>query len=532
MSFDGFFMHHMVNELNVLINGKINKIYQITEYDFIFQIRNQKNNYQLLISLNPEQYRVQLTYKTYDKPFNPSNLTMFLRKHLEGSTIKNVTQIDNDRILKFEISTINELKDIVNKELIIELMGRYNNLILTVNNKIIQAYKYIFNIENNDRIITINKTYTPPIQNQINPFKNQISDINNIQGLSKEAKKEIQTDISFLDNLKNNVKPVIYKLDTKYFFYFTLFPSYIPYKTFLNLSEMLDFFYEINEFKIKSSQKQNNINHLIKRNIEKNELKLIKLKQELSEALNCETYKEYGDLLFTEFNLLNEKLNKITCFSYNQNKDIIINLDNSLTVKENAQLYYKKYKKKKTATIYINEQIEKAIDEINYFKILKDQLSIASLNDLEEITDELRNYGYLKKQEKKRSKKNIPNIITYILDENTKILVGKNNIQNDYITNTLAKPNDTWMHVANSPSSHILIKSLNETLDETTIRTAANICAYYSKYRYSSSVMVNYTFKKYLKKVKGKSNSFVTYQKYKSIYIDPDFNLIDNLKRK
>ena len=214
-----------------------------------------------------------------------------------------------------------------------------------------------------------------------------------------------------------------------------------------------------------------------------------------------------------------------------KNEEVRIPLDNKITVLDNANKYFKKYQKLKASISYIKEQKQIALDEIEYFKLLDYQLQNSTLQEALEIKQELIDNKYLFVNEDKTNKrKEKPKLLTYVLDDESLIIVGKNNIQNDYLTNKLAKPNDMWFHVKDAPGSHVILKS--DDYNETNIRAAALIAAYYSTYKDSSSVLVDYTLQKNIKKIPGKKGCFVSYKNQSSIYIDPDKSFITKLEVK
>jgi predicted ribosome quality control (RQC) complex YloA/Tae2 family protein len=224
-------------------------------------------------------------------------------------------------------------------------------------------------------------------------------------------------------------------------------------------------------------------------------------------------------------------MEKVTLLNYYTNEEITIELDNKISLKENANKFFLRHQKAKKATKYISEQIEISKDELEYLKLISTQIDTANVKDIEQIKTELMNNHYIKNTTNKNTtkRKEKIEILTYVIG-GSEILVGKNNIQNEYITHQLARPNDLWMHVKDGPGSHVLIK--NPTYSEEEIRGAAMLAAYYSTFQSSSSVAVNYTLAKHVKKIPGKRNCFVTFSNEKTIYIDPDIEFINKLKTK
>lgn len=549
MALDGLMIHHLINELKVLENGKIGKISQVGNNDFLFVIRANGLNNKLFVSLERNQYRVALTNKEYIAPANATMFAMLLRKHFEGGTLIEICQYDLDRIIELKINKTNDFGDKKNKYLIIELMGKNSNLIITDENKIIIDSLRKNGISEDGRTVLAKATYTYPVSNKLNIFnlnsdeikniyENNVNDyrdiISNFSGFSPVISKYIfqsKAPVETIIELKEKaIIPNISIIDNK--------EDFLCYdigeikKIYPSISVMLEeYFYKktiTNEVMEKSNNLKTHIIHTIKRL--KN--KLIKLNEELSEAYDAEKYKLYGELIINNlYRIKNDKLANITLENYYTSELITIELDSKISVKENANRFFLRHQKSKKAIIYIKEQIEIALGEIEYLELIVSQIDNANVNDIEQIKNELIEGHYIKKNTNKQQKKRKEKIeiLTYSTSTGVKILVGKNNIQNEYITHTLAKANDLWFHVKDSPGSHVLIQ--NPTMSEEEIRTAAMLAAYYSPYQVSSSVAVNYTLARYVKKIPGKRNCFVTFTNEKTIYIDPDSDYINNLKR-
>ena len=539
MSFDGIFLSKLKKELDVLKTGRISKINDIADNNFIFTIRANKENYKLYLGFNAQTSRIHLTNKDYINNPNPKNFTLFLRKNIEGYFINDIYQYETDRILIFELIGYNEMKDRSSKLLICEVMGKFSNLILTDNNYLILDSLHHDGVGEFNRIIIPNAKYQFPKTTKLNPYKTNDFDfniinspkdiLNNFLGVSYSFANmvfmEENIEQNFYKILNNSYLPSIYQdINNKTDFYFF---SYNPLKTYNSLSSLLDDnFYNV-EKENQIKKETADLAKFIKKQINKYEQKLIKLAEEKRIALDSDIYKLYGELLLSAPNLkLKDK--KILIYNYYDNKDIIINLDERYNILENSQKYYKKYQKLKKSLTYINEQIEICKNEINYFNLLNDQLKIANLNDVLEMVDELKKYKYLPNNITKNNNKKKPKYLTYEIAD-TLIYVGKNNIQNDYITNKLSKPNYLWFHVKDGSGSHVVIAK-EDNYTENEIRTAAMLAAYYSYASNSSSVAVDYTKIKFIKKIPGQKGCFVTYSRQNTIYIDPDKDYISNLK--
>ncbi len=548
LSFDGVFLSKILDEISFLKTGRISKILESGDTDFIFTIRNNRNNYNLMLSFSSLFSRIHLTMRQYDSIKNPKSFTMFLRKHIEGYFIEDIKQYHNDRILIFTLVGYNEMQDLNKKYLICEIMGRYSNMILTEENyKIIESLKHD-GVGEYNRTILPSAIYEFPKIDKLNPFdykKEEIIELfkginnpkdilNKFNGVSMtlalDSFKNDNVASNFYDNIHSDIKPsIILDFNNKKDFYFNPL-SYIVVNSYESISLLLDDYYFKEDLKSKVKAKTGDLLSFVNKQISKYTKKLEKLNLELLEANDSDKYRIYGELLLSNNNLKN-KLSEIEVFNYYTSENIKIKLDNKITVLDNSNKYFKKYQKAKSSIKYINEQIEETKNEIEYFTVLKYQLIDASINEALEIQDELILNKYLFNKEITNKKKNQkPKLLTYEVD-NVLISVGKNNIQNEYLTHKLANSNDMWFHVKDAPGSHVVAHS-SEELSDDVIRAAANLAAYYSSFKESSSVPVDYTRVRNIKKIPKRRACFVTYKHQSTIYIDPDYNAILKLKIK
>lgn len=544
--FDGIFLSKIKKEFEILISGRLTKIIEIGDNDFIFEIRANHNNYNLLASFDTNYSRIHLTNKSYDKITNTKSFTLLLKKYIEGYFIDEIKQYSSDRVLVIKFTGYNEIKDRNSKYLIFEIMGRYSNLIITDSDyRIIDSLKHD-GIGEYNRTILPNALYEFPKSDKINPLdltidelenellniKNPKELMNKFNGISLTLATSIFSyDLTYhvmYDYLNSDIKPVIIEgLNQKLDFYYNPL-NYKIIKEFDSLSNLLDEYYYEMDIKSKIKSKTDDLSNFINKQIKKHEAKIIKLEKELSDTSLMDSYKLYGELLLSYPNLKEKKKN-VKILNYYDNTEINIILDEKYTIIDNSNKFYKKYQKIKNSIPYINEQINICNNEIEYFNLLKYQLTNSSLNEALEIQDELINNKYLFKNVKQANKKNKIKLLTYIVD-NTLISVGKNNIQNEYLTHKFSKSDEYWFHVKDAPGSHVVVHS-NE-LNEELIRSASLLASYYSSQKDSSSVPVDYTKIKYIKKIPGKRNCFVTYTNQKTIYIDPDINLINKMEIK
>ncbi len=543
---DGIFLHKLLDELLFLKTGRISKIVESGETDFVFTIRVNRENHQLMLSSSSEYSRIHITTKKYDSVMNPRGFTLFLRKHIEGYFIENISQYNSDRVIIFTLNGYNELEDFNTKYLIIEVMGRYSNLILTDSEyKILDSLKHD-GVGEYNRTIMPNAIYEFPVSDKLNLFDYSEDEINKIiESKGIKTPKDLSNTFNGLSSLlssyvfKNdliayNIYDVIHKdilpnifINDKNKEDFYYIDVKTPIKTYDSLSKLLDEFYYDIDIKAKIKRKTGDLSLFINNQLKKFEKKLIKLESELIETNNNDTLRLYGELLVSSSLNLKDKTDEVIVFNYYDNTNIKIKLDSKITILENSNKFFKKYQKQKSSIKYINEQIDITKSEIEYFTLLKYQIENAGINESLEILDELIDNKYLFKEKANKGKKKKPNLMTINIDGGS-IVVGKNNVQNEFITHHLAKPNDMWFHVKGAPGSHVVIRDKEPTDDD--IRKASNLAACYSSYSLSSSVPVDYTRIKYIKKIPGKRQCFVTYTHEHTIYIDPDKSLIEGEK--
>lgn len=568
MSFDGLFTRAMTTEISQhLKGGRINKVQQPFSNEIVLIVRANGKNQKLLLSVHPSYARVQLTEETYENPKEPPMFCMLLRKHLEGYFIENIYQIENDRIIVLEIKGRNEIGDISYKKLMIEIMGRHSNLILVdqEKNTILDSIKHVSYAVNSHRAILPGYEYkAPPEQNKQNPLTASEEDIlkaldfnsgkmdkqlvQQFSGISPLLAKEILHNAGIANRVtlpkafsetmdqikKEEYTPSIILTPQKEYFYFQPI-QYLSgeIKAFPSLSKMLDRFYFGKAERDRVKQQSNDLERFIQNEREKNSKKIIKLKRSLQEAENADQYQLLGELLTANIYAANKGMDKLDVINYYdpEGKTVVIELNPRLSPAENAQKYFTRYQKAKNSIDIIQEQIYLAGIELAYFENLLQQILSASPRDVQEIREELIEEGYLRERQKKQTKKlqaSKPQLDQYFSDDHTEILVGKNNKQNDYLTNKVAARDEIWLHTKDIPGSHVVIRSKQPT--EETILQAAKLAAYFSKAKQSSSVPVDYTLVRYVKKPSGAKPGFVIYDNQQTVYVTPDEETVIRLK--
>ena len=552
MAFDGLFIHSLLNSIKpTLVNGRLSKIYQPFEQDLVLTFRNERKNYQLLISANAQYPRFYLTKKAIANPDKAPTFVMVLRKYLEGSILQGIEQVGVDRIVNFRFSNRNELGDQVQLVLSVELMGRHSNVILydNSNGHIIDLLKRINPDENRARILLPKAKYElPPLNPGINGFdlseqefkqKAAVNDpsefAGQINGLDRDDRSEL---IGYLEDdfSYSSFRTFINQFDKKGAFVLLtprnkrkIFP-YLPYHLDLvkessdpDLNHALDEFYlyQANHDWVK--QKSSKIERLVKNEQKKLTKKVVKLKKQLEQAENSEGYRIRGEILNANLAQVKPGMTKISLPNYyDNNRPIEIKLDAALSPARNGQKYFTRYKKLRDSIKHVKEQIEIANDNLRYFDSIQTAIDNAEPEDIDQITDELINQGYLKRPQKQKRKKKVTehNLNEFRLSSGKTVLVGKNNYQNDWLTLKKANKTDIWFHVKNIPGSHVILQDANPSDDD--ILEAAEIAAYFSKAKNSAHVQVDYVQDKRVKKPNGARPGFVIYTGQNSIEVTPE----------
>lgn len=564
MSFDGVFTHAMTKELQQqLTGGRVSKIHQPYENEVVFVIRSQGRNNKLLLSAHPSYARVQITGMDYLNPKTPPNFAMMLRKYLEGAILEAIRQQDNDRVMIFHFSRRNELGDLQNLQLIVELMGRHSTIVLVNHEtgKILDAIKHIGTSQNTYRSLLPGAEYIqPPLQEQKNPFtaeKEQVFAIlstapqldgkylqSQFQGLGRDTADEL----AFRLNAKPQEKMKVWegfwggiegKLQPSYSSkagkdYFTPMPYQSlgePLKNFSSLSELLEDFYGDRAEKDRVKQQGNELLRKIENELKRNRTKLKKREQTLKDSENAEDYRRDGELLTTFMIQVPKGAKEVTLPNYyEEDKPITIPLNSALTPNQNAQKYFSRYQKLKNAVKLIYQQIQETKDELTYLESVQSQLDLASPLDLEIIKEELTEQGYIRRRSRTKKKDKPSQPERYTSSDGTLILVGKNNLQNDQLTLRTARKTDIWLHAKNIPGSHVIIRDSDPS--EETLLEAAELAAYFSKYRFSSQVPVDYVQVKHVHKPNGAKPGYVIYENQKTLYVTPEEELVNRLKEK
>ncbi|PKM68132.1 MAG: hypothetical protein CVU95_05680 [Firmicutes bacterium HGW-Firmicutes-2] len=581
MAFDGIVISNIVKELNdTIVGGRIGKVTQPEKDEIILTVRNHRTNYKLLLSSMASMPRLHLTETNKTNPITALNYCMLLRKHLIGGLILSITQPNFERIVVIEIQNLDEMGETCYRKLIIEVMGRHSNIILTdENDMILDSIKRIGAQVSSVREVFPNRPYVlPPNQGKANPLSIRDFDAflqiirgqealqqalyKNITGFSPQMAEEIcfRAGIfgsTVVDDLsveqiqsvydvyvlliqaidKGDYAPsvVIDALDHQ--IAFSAFPitfyqkeNLVPYDS---ISALVENFYMNNAIQSRISQKSVDLRKLVQTNLERCYKKLNLQLQQLKDTEDRDKFKIIGELIHANLYQIKEGDTEVTVLDYyHENQPRTITLDPRLTPSQNATKQYEKYNKKKRTLAALSEHIKTTQGEIEHLESVKYALANAlKEEDLLEVRQELMETGYLKfrrSKTKKALQKAEP--MHYRSSLGHDIYVGKNNYQNDLLATKLSSGGDWWFHAKDIPGSHVIVKADGKELPDAVYEEAAGLAAYYSKDRESPKVSVDYTLKKNLKKPNGSAPGYVIYHTNFSLMVAPSLKGVTLVK--
>ena len=571
MAFDGIITKTISYELQkVLLDGKINKIFEPNKNEILLGIYSGGKNYALNICIDSNLYRLHLTTNLKANPLTAPNFCMLLRKHLMGYKIKEFYSApDLERIITIKLEGYNELNDLTTKYLIIELMGKHSNIIL-LNDKffiidslrhlditshsyrdIMPAHEYIYptntktnfyeitSSENLYNLITeantsLSKFFTNKFTGFSNPFiKNILKKLNiDNQNFSKE---DIDVLFNYLCNILNNldtnsISTISYTNEKGKSDYVI---DCVQKSEDLEINFFIDDFYYNKENSDNFSAYRNNLLKLISQVLKKYSYRLENINSKLKECANKDLYKLYGELITANlYRLTDVNSDKITLENYYDNfNPIEIPINTSISISENAKKYFKKYNKLKNALEVVTFQKKETEQELEYIESIIYELDSAkSLEDVDEIFNELSDSVIFKdyiqtgknKNNKKSDSKSTPREFT--VDGYT-VLVGKNNKQNDYLTTKIADKDDIWFHTKDIHGSHVILRHPKQNMPIDTLEKCAKLAAYYSKAKLSTNVPVDYCPVKFVKKPNGSKPGMVIYTNNKTLYVNPSIEM-------
>ena len=582
MAFDGIVTKAITSELQQLIGSRIDKVYEPNKNDIILGFYLNGVNYALNICTNAQNYRLHLTTHTKPNPKNALNFCMLLRKYLIGLRIKNIISVNLERVITIEFEGFDDIDDIITKKLIIELMGRHCNVILLdENNMIIDSLRHISSDNELTREIVPHVKYVYPSTNKLNFLevtnfqdfklklnldfeKMHISDLpsqisNTFNGISKGFISHIietlhldtssKIEDSSLEAIYTNMKHVIHATDSLQLGFHTIKDTKGNIKDYalcikdssepFSLNFFIDDYYFQKEISEEFKVYRNSISKLILDTLKKYNKRLYNINEKLKECDQMDTYKLYGELITANlYRIKNENTDTVSLENYyDNNKVITIPLDKRYSPSHNAKLFFKKYNKLKNALLIVGEQKEETLKDLDYIESVIYELETCStIEDISNIFEEISESSVFKERTEKYKEKKNPKIkkskltknkyvhfnpIKYKIEDYT-FLVGRNNMENDYLTLKYAKKTDLWFHTKDIHGSHcILVLNGSPLPQDDILLKCAEIAAYHSKARNSSNVPVDICEVKYVKKPNGAKPGMVIYRNNKTLHVTP-----------
>ena len=590
MAFDGIVTRAVVNQLSQLLTGaKIEKVYQPEQDQLIFLMHSKEGKKKLFLSSSSSHARIHLTEESFENPVQPPAFCMLLRKHLGGGRIKSISQKDTERIVEIDIQTTNELGFSTNKKLIIEIMGKHSNIILidVESGKIIDCIKHISIDVNRIRQLLPGKMYEyPPSQGKTCLFNVEpplLDDclslpldlskkelMNKVEGLSPNLAESIcligkkvgniyQTlaDISYSisDNTKKadtNSKSDYISCSTNFdevnllgdgtscfvylddagkpceFHVFKLinFQEACNVQEFDSVSNGIEFYYKNKSESNRVKQKSSDLERAVKAVLDKLYLKKQRLLEDIVKAEAGERYRLYGELINANLYMIDGKSSSVNLISYYDGSEVAVPLDVRYSPAKNAQIYFKKYGKAKTALKEKALQLEETDIDISYLESVDAFIENAgSVEETELLRAELIENGFLRKRKNSFTlKKGKTKPMEFKILGKYRVLVGKTNIENDLLTFKMTSNKDLWFHTKDIPGSHVVLFTEGLSLDELepeAIYQTASLAAYFSKGRNSENVPVDYVPIKYVKKPAGAKPGMVIFTNNRTVWVNP-----------
>lgn len=582
MAFDGLFIHHLIGEIAPEITGgRIDKIHQPEKDELSMSIRGRDKNLTLFISIESAMPYFTLTHSKKENPQAPPMFCMLMRKHLAGGRIMDFYQLGNERIIVLEVESKNELGELERKKLIAEIMGKHSNLILTKEDftvidsikrvtpdmsrirTILPGLKYEAIPSDKIKLSESESLFLPSLSKLVAETPSQKSYkalYMLIEGMSPISSKWVlnHADLSFdtpigqltspdLEKIITGLKLLETHLANEAFIYYDQYdiPRDIYFlgdllghnskKVFTSFAAAVDEYYGTQNKQLKNHQRANDLKKVVSGRLERAESKLKKIELELETAENSEQYKIYGELILANIYRLHKGDNTAIVENYYESDtpEITIPLDVRLDPSENAQRYFKKYNKLKTATSQLKIQIKETKEEAQYLdQVLTLLEHIEEPSEIADIKQELVEEGFIRARvQPKKSKTSKELFRRFVSTDGFEILVGKNNKQNDQLTLKVASNKDIWLHTKIIPGSHVIIRTEGAEPPESTLNEAAVIAAYHSKARESSNVPVDYTLVKHVTKPNGAKPGMVIYVQNKTLFVTPDEVLVNTLKK-
>ena len=576
MAFDGITTYKVVEELKQKIEGgKIDKIYQPEKDEVVLAVRRPGQVYRLLLSAHMDSARFYLTEHKPETPLEPPMFCMLFRKHFGGGKIVEINQVGFDRIIEIKVEVYDEMGDLCRKRIILEIMGRHSNLILTdESGRIIDSAHHVSQDMSHFRMVLPGLQYEAPSHNQranplemteyqvfaavweennaplkkgmyqvfdgISPFI--ASEICHRAGVEERASFKELTDVEkeslyyafsgvFTQMQQEAACPTIF-MDGDQMKEYSMIASRqmmgVEQKCFETPSQLLDVYYVRQDAKNRLRQKAQDLHKLVMNNLDRARRKCELQYKQLEDTQGREKYQRLGDLVTSNIYRikLGDRKVEVEDFYEDPPQMVEIQLKTNLTPAQNAQKFYAKYNKLKRTEEALTEQITQTEEEIAYLESILDAMELADCEkDLEDIRLELYETGYIRKNRQKKKNLSASKPLEMQTSEGLKVLVGKNNIQNDQLTFKISSPFDLWFHVKDIPGSHTILfcadKEYGVDYTDKSILEAAHIAASHSKAAAGSNVPVDYAQRRYVKKPSGSKPGFVIYTHQKTIYVTP-----------
>jgi len=566
MPLDGTTLAGIVSEISILEGGRVDKITQPEPDEILLTIRAKGANHKLLLTVNANAPRVNFTEQSKISPLQAPMFCMVLRKHISSGRILSISQPDFERIVEFQIEALDEMGDKSTKTLIIEIMGKHSNIMLTdATGKVLDAIKHIppsvssvrtilpgaiyqrppskksplsesltafIQKTKSHKIFQIYNGISPVLSNeiyaraQISPEATEISD--------EEAARLYEAFTNAITQINPAQSRIYWDAQNKATDFAVLnLSAYAHHRVefFESPSAMLEAFYAKREASYRINQKTVDLRKLITTHQDRALKKARVYDKTLEEIQNRDDLRIKGELLTAYLYMMESGTKSFTAQNfYNNNEPMEIPLDPALTPSENAQKYFKKYNKQKRTFTALQEQIEKNKEDLAYLDsvLAAMETTITDEADIAEIRAELAEQGFAKRKHAKNSKKSpkerAAKPLKYTSSDGFDIYVGKNNTQNDYLTLKFARANDIWMHTKDIPGSHVIIVTAGREPTSTAIMEGANLAAFHSRARESSQVPVDYVIRKHVRKPTGAKPGYVIYDFHNTVYVTPDLN--------
>ena len=561
----------------ILLEARIDKIFEPTRDEIVLQMRTRTAGYKLFLSARSGSARVCLTNESFENPQVPPSFCMLLRKHLSGGKLVDVRLPQGERIAFFDFQCVNEMGDLVLNTLAAELMGRYSNLVLIQNGKILDALKRVDFEDSAIRQLLPGLAYTlPPKPNKGDFLESSGAGLAEAVGQKEypvadalmkscggvgpvicreaawrafgqrelrgcdmtpqdkvalaaaceEIQKEYQQGGTPVVVRTPEGKPVEFS-----FAKLTQYEGVLQQQEYKSYSLLLEGYYcakdRAERLRQKSKDLAKTVHNLHERAVRKQAART----EELAQSENSDQLRIYGELLSANLWAMEKGQKQVTLQNWYTGEDVTIPLDLRLNPAGNAQKYFKEYKKKQTAAKMLKTLLEEGEREIAYLETVLYEVQTATGEQaLGEIRAELKSQGYLKYYKVREKRQKPADFYRYRSSDGFLILVGRNNLQNDKLTLKTARGKDLWFHTKNAPGSHVVVMSEGKEIPDQTKNEAAMLAVLHSSQSDGVKVAVDYTEVKNIRKTSDLKPGMVLYEHYETAYITPEVDLLERLK--